>query len=180
MAEKTNDTTTQLMFAKYLLEVAYAFYPTHAPNKPPAIVGSMWGVCTTKQQQQQQRQSFNQELCPALEQYTAVSDSSHILKRKALEEEAIRWIKRLAKVNVSEACFMLANWMDQELYGYKKNTSKSLQLHMIAAKSNIPESVFAVADYFDCQGVGMEPLKILKYYKSSADHGYVKALYVKI
>jgi hypothetical protein len=109
----------------------------------------------------------------------AAMDPVRVAKRKALEEEGIRWIKKLAKINVAEACFMMANWMDKEIYGFKRNTIKSIQLHTVAAKYNIPESLFAIAHYFDRKGEGMEPARILKYYSTAAGQGYVNAIYVK-
>lgn len=205
MAEKTNDTTTQLMFAKYLLETAIAFYASNDPNRPPEVVGSMWGTSTTSKKTQQpdpvivvqpdgssnSRQSVTEKAETVVTSITMkqqvslvdkrssmqVVDPSRVARRKALEEEGIRWVKKLAKINVGEACYMMANWMDKELYGFKSNTIKSIQMHTIAARSNIPESLFAIAHYFDRAGEGMEPAKILKYYRIAAEQGYVNAIY---
>lgn len=211
MAEKTNSTTTQLMFAKYLLETAYAFYAANDPERPPEIVGSMWGVSTTSKKSQRpeptlivedvdHNSSGHQSMvssnkAPTVvthitrKQYVSLServipdkraeqaiDPARLAKRKALEEEGIRWIKKLVKLHVGEACYMMAHWMDKELYGFKKNASKSLQLHTVAAKSGIPESLFAIALHFD--KLGEQPEKVLKCYQQSAEQGYVNAIYV--
>ncbi|KAI8636722.1 hypothetical protein BD408DRAFT_486723 [Parasitella parasitica] len=234
MAEKTNDPTVQLMFAKYLLETANAFYPNTLTNTK-AIVGSMWGLGTTtkkvqrpepflvapsysvdeegstpspsnnsvtsssrnkpisfdaanslrssymdrpstiattlliKQQQQHQHNERHKS-------DNAAMDRTRIQKRKALEDEGVNMIKKLVKQNVAEACYMQAHWMDNEMYGFKQNKAKSIQLHNIAAKENIPESVFALAEYLEGEGK-VEPGVIVKYYRSAAEQGYVNAIY---
>jgi hypothetical protein len=212
MAEKGNDTTTQLIFAKYLLETANAFYPPKAANAPPKIVGSLWGVgATTKKSQRPQpflvvptpddeissirgnsttsslnathsvRSTSLATVLTAKQPHIldmAVMDESRKQKIKTLEEEAVKWIKRLAKENVGEACYMLANWMDKELYGFKNNRAKSLQLHSIASKSHIPESVFIVAQHYEEEGK-VPPVRILKLYQSAVKNDYVNAIYVR-
>ncbi|KAK4512978.1 uncharacterized protein ATC70_003689 [Mucor velutinosus] len=237
MAEKTNDTTVQLMFAKYLLETANAFFPNASTSAAPVVVGSMWGLGTTTKKVQRPDpflvvpsiteeeamngssynsvQSSNKNRASSFDAVTsfrpsiygdrpstiattlfvkqqpqqrdrhgntksskekAAVDQTRIQKRKALEDEGVKWIKRLAKLNVAEACYMQARWMDKEMYGFKQNKTKSIQLHQVAAKADIPESVFALAEYLQEEGK-VEPSRVLRYYKASAEQGYVNAIY---
>lgn len=240
MAEKTNDTTVQLMFAKYLLETANAYYPNASASTTPVVVGSMWGLGTTtkkvqrpdpflivpstteeasstnsvhsssknrassfdavtsfrsstygdrpstiattllvKQQQLQQQQQKDRLGHTKASHESAVADQTRIQKRRALEEEGVKWIKRLAKLNVAEACYMQAHWMDKEMYGFKQNKAKSIQLHQVAAKADIPESVFALAEFLQQEGKA-EHGPILRYYKASAEQGFVNAIYASM
>ena len=228
MAEKTNDTTVQLMFAKYLLETANAFYPNTSATGYSAVVGSMWGLGTTTKKVQRPKpflvvpnateeassfthsinssnknKSFSIGTTTSLRSFygdrtstvaatllvkqqilndrhnksNETTDHTRIQKRKALEDEGIKWIKRLTKLNVAEACYMQAHWMDKEMYGFKQNKAKSIQLHQTAAKADIPESAYAIAEYLQDEGKD-DPARILKYYQFSADQGYVNAIYV--
>lgn len=222
MAEK-GDNTTQLVFAKYLLETANAFYPPHAKKAPPKIVGSRWGVsATTKKPQRPEPflvgpspgggagsidglsatsiHSGNGDYTPDFsttpscilgnalvaqkQQLSSVQtassitlDESRTQKINALEEEAVKWIRKLAKQSVGEACYMLANWMDKELYRFRNNRAKSIELHLIASRSSIPESVFIVAQYYEDKGKAT-PARILELYRSAAHNDYVDAVYV--
>jgi hypothetical protein len=229
MAEKTNDPTTQLMFAKYLLETANAFLPTTDQQK--VVVGSMWGigsttnktqkpepflvvpapdhlsmsssasssgtktksmdeVCSSKSYQSttyQQQSLMNVTLkqqASLNKQHRKTSNTTHnsnYQKRKLLEQEGIKWITKLAKRNVPEACYMQAHWMENQLYDFKPNKTKSFALHLIAAKSGIPESLYAVAKHYEEEGgKDVSVSKIAKLYKSAADAGYVNAIYVNI
>ncbi|RCI04431.1 hypothetical protein CU098_000582, partial [Rhizopus stolonifer] len=208
MAEKTRDTTTQLVFAKYLLETANAFYPNNDVNAPPKIVGSMWGVGTKDAQRPEpfivvpvpedalssnsisNSGTYSTQLTTAttivLKQQAYINtnhpkiapvgvNEPQLKKRKVLEDEGIKWTKRLAKAQVPEACYMEARWMDLEVYGFKKNKARSFELHLIAAKAGIPESMFAAAKHLEKEN--QEPATVLKYYRASADKGYVDAVY---
>jgi hypothetical protein len=125
---------------------------------------------TMKQQAslQQHRQSSTNVISEANQQ-----------KRKLLEQEGVKWIIKLAKQNVPEACYMQASWMDKELYGFKRNKSKSIALHHIAAKANVPESVFAIAEHYEHdEKENADPTRIIKFYQVASDFGYVNAIYV--
>lgn len=236
MAEKTNDPTTQLIFAKYLLETANAF----SQNPTSAVVGSMWGLGSTTSKSQkpepylvvpppedggrtssaatsslasssnpktfeatsrysfsnyphQQQQSLmnvtmkqQASLNSGKKAVTSGKSESNEQKKKMLEQEGIKWILRLAKQHVPEACYMQAHWMDKEMYGFKKNKVKSLALHQIAARNNqIPESVFAIAEHHyeliqEDDKEAIEPASIVRLYQAAADYGYVNAIYVSI
>ncbi|KAI8373595.1 hypothetical protein EDC96DRAFT_438103, partial [Choanephora cucurbitarum] len=187
MATKTNDPSTQLMFAKYLLETANAFYSPHDPHAPPRVVAtegksnlssinatSPTSIGTSTFKQQIAIQSDHRHL----PKEDAMSEDQ-IKKRNALEEEGISWIKRLAKQQVPEACYMQASWMEKEVYGFKSNKEKSFALYAIAAKDNFPEALFAIADHLenDPSKQAEETSTILKFYNTAADKGYVNAIY---
>lgn len=237
MAEKTNDTTTQLMFAKYLLETANAFNCDSSTTAGATVVGSMWGIGSTtnkKQkpepylvvppsnaidhstssaastssigaktksiggastsksflsatinyhQQQQSLMNVTSKQQTSLNSHkrkpSNTANESNLQKRKLLEQEGIKWIIKLAKQNVPEACYMQANWMDHQMYDFKPNKNKSFALHSIAAKSSIPESVFAIAKFYEEENNrDISASRIVKLYKSAADAGYVNAIYV--
>ncbi|KAI8985154.1 hypothetical protein BDB01DRAFT_789136, partial [Pilobolus umbonatus] len=108
-------------------------------------------------------------------QYKTLGNEVAIAKRKALEAAGISMIKLLADQNVCEACYILADWMDQGLHGFMTDIPKSFLLHQIAASENIPESEYAMGQYYEQRGTN--PSIMLKHYKSSASSGYVKALY---
>lgn len=225
MAEKTNDTTTQLMFAKYLLETANAFDPL----SQQAVIGSMWGNSSTTNKSQRPEPylvvpppdhdsvstgskktksmeiesianmsssssvNYPHQKQPSLMNVTmkqqialnnqrrttsgTTTNETNDQKRKPLEQEGVKWIVRLAKQNVPEACYIQASWMEKQLYGFKPNKSKSLALHQVAAKSNIPESLYAVAKHFE-EERSLETAKIVHFYQSAANAGYVNAIYV--
>lgn len=231
MAEKTNDPTTQLMFAKYLLETANAFDSLSQQHK---VVGSMWGSSSTTNKSQRpepylvvpppdhdgsvslstggskrtksmemssiatgsslnyqhqqpaslmnvtlkQHIALNNQRKSAAATETTTTNETNDQKRKLLEQEGIKWIVRLAKQNVPEACYMQASWMEKQQYGFKPNKSKSFALHQVAAKSNIiPESVYAVAKHHE-EERSLEAAKIVRLYQSAANAGYVNAIYV--
>ncbi|OAD74979.1 hypothetical protein PHYBLDRAFT_181004 [Phycomyces blakesleeanus NRRL 1555(-)] len=78
-----------------------------------------------------------------------LGDETSRRKKKLLEEEGIRWVKRLAKEGVGEAAYMQAVWIDRSLYGLKKSASKTFRLFNIAAKEGIPEAIYALALHYE-------------------------------
>ncbi|KAI7851269.1 hypothetical protein BDC45DRAFT_516150 [Circinella umbellata] len=94
-------------------------------------------------------------------------------KKRILEEEGVRWIKRLAKEEVGEAAFMLATWMDEEKYGCRSNPLKSFKLYEIAARKGKPEAMYAVAQYHERHGNETEALAS---YKAAAEKGLVASV----
>ncbi|KAI9249173.1 hypothetical protein BDA99DRAFT_524230 [Phascolomyces articulosus] len=94
-------------------------------------------------------------------------------KKRVLEEEGVRWIKRLAKEEVGEAAFTWATWMDEEKYGCRPNPIKSFRLYEIAARKGKPEAMYAVAQYHERDGNHVEALKN---YKAAAEKGLVDSV----
>ena len=98
-------------------------------------------------------------------------------KKRVLEEEGVRWIKRLAKEEVGEAAYMLATWMDEEKYGCRSNALKSFKLYEIAAHKGKPEAMYAVAQYHERNG---NKADALVNYKAAAEKGLVASVLVSI
>lgn len=198
MAEKTKDTKTQLMFAKYLLETANTFHhqqfvvgsmwglgsTTKKSSRPepflvvPQLISSAYSSTSSKTRRSEQQSLFNITMKQQASLTTSTTtNESQDQKRKILEQEGIKWIVKLSKQHIPEACYMQASWIEKELYGFKKNKSKSVALHQIAADANIPESIYAVAAHLE-QEKGAEDSKIVKLYQAAAEFGYVNAIYV--
>ena len=96
-------------------------------------------------------------------------------KKRVLEEEGVRWIKRLAKEEVAQAAYMLATWMDEEKYGCRSNPVKSFKLYEIAAHKGKAEAMYAVAQYHERHGNETEALAS---YKAAAEKGLVASVLV--
>jgi hypothetical protein len=225
-AEKTNDTATQLLFAKYLLETASLFNSENTSNKSGSkVIGSMWGVSATKKSNKPepfyvippeeiihssqkssvdtnvqmirnsidhgkafsittvgqsstvyQQQVGLQVTSPRMEKRKNEEESANKLKRSMLEEEGLKWIKRLVKQNVPEACYIQSQWMKEEQHGFKKNRGKMMALLQVAARAAIPEAMFQLGEMYEEDEE--EPAKIVKYYRAAADACYVDAIYV--
>lgn len=146
MAEKTKDTDIQLNYAKYLLEVASLFGGPSSGHHTPTLVMKRGG-----------RLKDNEA------------------KRRALEDEGVRWIRRLAKRDVGEAAYMLATWIEQQKYGIRRNPGKAFRYFEVAAASGRPEAMYAVGKYHERMGNGSEAVK---HYKAAAERGLVDAVHV--
>ncbi|KAI9314078.1 hypothetical protein BX666DRAFT_2029614 [Dichotomocladium elegans] len=172
MAEKTNDPEVQLTYAKYLLEIAPLYISsrnaTHRGyNKSSPL--SIMGHDIVKRG----RTSLSYT-AGRLNTASSTSETmDHDKKGQALEEEGVRWIRRLAKEGVGEAAGMLASWIDEQKYGFKSNPAKALSLHEIAARQGRSESIFAVGEHLERQG---QPKAALKYYKDASERGLVAAV----
>lgn len=206
MAEKSNDVNTQLAFAKYLLESANAFSQQEEDHKK--VIGSMWGMnCTTNKKSYRPEpflivpppsssayssasssktrsefpSSMNHTAAAAARRQTSVrsSDDTNEQKKRKLEQEGIDWIIRLAKKDVPEACYIQAKWIDKEMHGFKKNKLKAIGLHHIASEGKIPESMFAIAEYYEQEKSGLDVKTIVQLYKEASEVGYVNAIYVR-
>ncbi|ORY94230.1 hypothetical protein BCR43DRAFT_477807 [Syncephalastrum racemosum] len=136
MAEKTGDPMVQFTYAKYLLEVA-ALYEESDPKKKTNTKG--------------QRATDNASRTHIAHPLTTPSESQR-RKKKMFEDEGVRWIKRLTKEGMGGAAFLQAQWMDEERYGFKRNRTKSRKLYQLAAKADIPEALYIVAEYDEAAG----------------------------
>ncbi|KAF7720649.1 hypothetical protein EC973_006738 [Apophysomyces ossiformis] len=170
MAQKTNDTSVQLMYAKYLLDVAELYeQPGHKKDKQQSTTSSLGA-------------GLGQALPPATEASSSSSSASlpralaheTLQKKKQLQEEGVWWIKRLARNNVGEAAYLQAKWMEEGSYGLRKNPAKSIRLYHVAAEANIPEAIYAVALHYEKEG--QDELAV-RNYKKAADLGLVEAVY---
>ncbi|KAI8977222.1 hypothetical protein BDF20DRAFT_873625 [Mycotypha africana] len=95
-------------------------------------------------------------------------------KRKMLENEGIRWIKRLANEHVGEAAYLLGLWVDRGMYGFRKSSTKALKYYEIAAKEKVPEAMFAVGQYHEKEQDYMTAFQL---YEDAASLGLVEAFY---
>lgn len=178
-ALKTNDTSVQLTYAKYLLEIAHLYddddddkRPTFQPNLSLTTLSRL------------RRDSFSSAMTSVSSIDTHVSappsekeqDMCKQKKKKMLEEEGVRWIKRLAKARVGEASYLLGLWYDRGLYGLRKSTTRALKYYQIAAKQKVPEAMFAVGQQHEKNQDYMTSFQL---YEEAASLGLVEALYVK-
>ncbi|KAL0073571.1 hypothetical protein F4703DRAFT_1745939 [Phycomyces blakesleeanus] len=144
MAEKTNDPQVQINYAKYLLEVA-ALYETY----------------------QDEPDNDNRSK-------SSTHAEANRRKKKLLEQEGVRWVKKLTKKNLGEAAYIQAVWIEKGEFGFKKNNSKAMQLYRVAAKDKIPEALYAVANVSEKEGRWAEALTG---YQGAAKKGLVEAVY---
>lgn len=201
MALKTKDRTVQLTYAKYLLEVASLYDGQRRPFRPnlslslPLLKRSRRGSSATNGSVSRpasinsRRSSMDTHISvntlntmrrDSVNQQSFVDEgeeASKRKKRKMLEEEGVRWIKRLAKEHVGEAAYLLALWFDRGMYGFRKSTTKALKFYEIAANEKVPEAMFAVGQYHEREQDYMTSFQL---YEDAASLGLVEALYVSI
>lgn len=158
MAKKTGDKTVQYNYAKYLIEIA-GLYDHGRETKHGAIA------------------SIKHSLEEAGQRLRHYDNKSHRRKKRLLEEEGIRWMKRLARERVPDAAFTMARWMDDMKYGFTRNPEKSFALYEVAAKAGIREATYRMALYYELAGDHQGALASLK---KASDSGVVPATLVSI
>ncbi|ORE09242.1 ras-domain-containing protein [Rhizopus microsporus var. microsporus] len=176
MALKTKDPIVQLTYAKYLLEIAglYDKPSTSSQPKPSNVFLRPVSRMSYRTSMDSRRSSIDN---PNAQQTAFVEedlDDAQIRKQKMLREEGVRWIKKLANQRVGEAAYLLASWLDQGLYGFKKSPTKALKYYEVAAKERVPEAMFAVAQYYEKEQDYMTSFQL---YEDAAGLGLVEALY---
>lgn len=96
-----------------------------------------------------------------------------------LEQEAIKWIKRLATYGpgglrqpLAEAQFMLAEFLGNGAYNVKVNHPKSFNLYVQASKQNHAEATFRAAICYEL-GVGtkQDNMRAMQFYRKAAALG---------
>lgn len=177
MALKTKDPIVQLTYAKYLLEIAglYDKPSTSSQPKPSNVFLRPVSRMSYRTSMDSRRSSIDN---PNTQQPAFVEedvDDAQIRKQKMLQEEGVRWIKKLANQRVGEAAYLLASWLDRGLYGFKKSPTKALKYYEVAAKERVPEAMFAVAQYYEKEQDYMTSFQL---YEDAAGLGLVEALYV--
>lgn len=102
-----------------------------------------------------------------------------------LEQEAIRWIKRLAlsgpggfRQPVAEAQFLLAEYLGNGSYGMKINHNKSFNLYLQASKQNHAEATFRAAICYEL-GVGtkQDNMRAMQFYRKASSLGFNLAMH---
>ncbi|KAG1507597.1 hypothetical protein G6F52_011597 [Rhizopus delemar] len=160
MALKTKDPMVQLTYAKYLLEIAQLYdHPSSLPraNRRMSYRPSSLDLG---------RRSSTEHPPQWLEEQG--------LKQKRLQEEGVRWIKRLANQKVGEAAYLLGSWLDHGLYGFKKSPTKAIKYYELAAKDRVPQAMFAVAQYHEREQDYMTSFQL---YEEAASLGLTEAIY---
>ncbi|KAF9950789.1 hypothetical protein BGZ72_007596 [Mortierella alpina] len=157
-AIKTNDTSLQLSYAKYLLEIGE---PSPAPNttEPPSSSnGSSTDASAAG------RASTSSSPTPGQQ------DGSESTGKKQLTQEAIYWIDRLAKEGQPEAQFIRGTWYEDGLYGSKNSPDKALRWYQSASKGDYAPAHYKVA--FFCEK-RKDNNKAVVLYKKAATHNDV-------
>lgn len=203
MALKTKDRTVQLTYAKYLLEVASLYDGQRRPFRPnlslnlPLLKRSRRDSSATTGSGSISRPASINSRRSSMDTHISVNTlntmrrdsvltqnltfdegeeaASKRKKRKMLEEEGVRWIKKLAKEHVGEAAYLLALWFDRGMYGFRKSATKALKFYEIAANEKVPEAMFAVGQYHEREQDYMTSFQL---YEDAASLGLVEALYV--
>ncbi|CAO3579577.1 unnamed protein product [Absidia cylindrospora] len=159
MAEKTQDDMTQLTYAKYLLEVAELYQPM------------MMTMAAASSSDTKKDNDDNDD--------DATREAELHKKKKALEQEGIRWIRRLSKKGVGEAAFLEATWMETEQHGYKtRNTHRIERLYHIAIQAGVPEASYRLALRKESSSSNTQhPYDIFRLYQKAADLHCVAAIY---
>ncbi|KAL7314297.1 hypothetical protein PS15m_005889 [Mucor circinelloides] len=202
MALKTKDRTVQLTYAKYLLEVASLYDGQRRPFRPnlslnlPLLKRSRRDSSATTGSGSISRPASINSRRSSMDTHISVNTlntmrrdsvltqnltfdegeeaASKRKKRKMLEEEGVRWIKKLAKEHVGEAAYLLALWFDRGMYGFRKSATKALKFYEIAANEKVPEAMFAVGQYHEREQDYMTSFQL---YEDAASLGLVEALY---
>lgn len=184
MAEKTNLQDSQLAYAKYLLEIAE--YYDKGNNKTQQLLQqqhrharSQSSSSTAAGSLDVKRGRASLQLLPLRHlRIGSEGDDDSGRKKRALQEEGIRWIKRLAKQGYGEAAYLLATMYDQEKYGLRRQPLKSFKLYEIAAcAAKMPEALHGIATFHESQGNASEAVA---YYKAAAEQGLVDSVHVSL
>ncbi|KAG0908214.1 hypothetical protein G6F33_009903 [Rhizopus arrhizus] len=182
MALKTKDPSVQLTYAKYLLEIAGLYDTKSTRTSHYSLLKPISSRMSYRSSIDSQRSTnsfdYNQQqhfAVPGGEMEEEKEENqSQSSKQKMLQEEGIRWIKKLANQKIGEAAYLLGSWLDRGLYGFKKNPTKALKYYEIAAKERVPEAMFAVARYHEKEQDYMTSFQL---YEDAAALGLIEALY---
>ncbi|KAI8089374.1 uncharacterized protein BX664DRAFT_263346, partial [Halteromyces radiatus] len=156
MAKKTGDKTVQYTYAKYLLEIA-ALYDQGRETKHNKLSSFKHSFGEASQRLRHELNQVSKHTLDHSKHKTTPfsnpqhppENNSHRRKKRALEEEGIRWMKRLAKEHMPDAAFTVATWMDECMYGFTRNPAKSFLLYDIAAKAGIREAIYKIGLYYE-------------------------------
>ncbi|KAF9561049.1 hypothetical protein EC968_005865 [Mortierella alpina] len=159
-AIKTNDTSLQLSYAKYLLEIGEPS-PVPGTTEPPASSnGSSADAAAAG------RASTSSSPTPGQQDGSEGAATG----KKQLTQEAIYWIDRLAKEGQPEAQFIRGTWYEDGLYWTKKNPDKALRLYQSASKGDYAPAHYKVAYFCEKR---KDNNKAVVLYKKAATHNDV-------
>ncbi|CAO3630035.1 unnamed protein product [Cunninghamella echinulata] len=105
------------------------------------------------------------------------SKDDFLNKKKALEEEGVRWIHLLSKKGVGEAAYLEAVWMEEDLHGYKTRFKFKIdKLYQTAIQAGVPEASYRMA--LRMENAGNENTHdIFELYLKSANQNCIQATY---
>ncbi|KAF9968988.1 hypothetical protein BGZ65_012415, partial [Modicella reniformis] len=159
-ANKTNDPSIQLSYAKYLLEIgesagSYVASPGNdGASRPPSSTGSN-----------------NSPPSSAPPSPTTLQQDVGMGKRQ-LTEEAIYWIDRLAKEGQAEAQFIKGTWYEAGLYNLKRNIDKAIRWFQSSSKGDYGPAHYKYGYYCEKK---KDNNKAVMLYKKAAIHNDVPA-----
>ncbi|KAI8997158.1 hypothetical protein BDB01DRAFT_770055 [Pilobolus umbonatus] len=194
MAIKTGDLMVQLTYAKYLLEVSslydsseerQSFRPKISLTIPllkrPDIrnMGRSSADSRRSSVDTSASTSFNLMKITSNERRPSYQpmdeeEASKRKKKKMLEEEGVRWIKRLSKKHIGEAAYLMGLWYEHGMYGFNVSSTKAIKYYEMAATDKIPEAMYSVAQFHEKEQDYMTSFKL---YEEAASLGLVEALY---
>lgn len=103
-------------------------------------------------------------------------------QKNALQDEGLRWIRRLSKKGVGEAALMEAMWMEIGHFGYKSHHGSRIdRLYHIAIQAGVPLASYQLALRKETMAAQtVHPYDIFRLYQKAADLNCVEALYVSV
>ncbi|KAF9997198.1 hypothetical protein BGZ79_009077 [Entomortierella chlamydospora] len=178
-AIKTNDTTLQLSYAKYLLEIGepsqtYSLAVLNGEQQqPPSSSGSVSPTSSGPGGQPISAQSNSSNPMTPMGPTDAETPESLMGKRQ-LTQEAVYWIDRLAKEGQPEAQYIRGIWYEEGLYGTKKSADKALKFFQSSSKGDFTPAHYKVG--YLCEKK-KDNNKAIVLYKKAATHNDVSANY---
>ncbi|KAG0321761.1 hypothetical protein BGZ99_003695 [Dissophora globulifera] len=172
-AIKTNDPSTQLSFAKYLLDIS-----EHYPSEPYSSLSSVSTSSVTEIHGQQHPHRTlsessdsasptpDQQPSPSPPNSATIQQSPNGSRRQFIEEAKFL-IDRLAKEGQPEAQFIRGSWYEEGLYDTKKNVDKALRWYLSASKGDFGPAHYKVAYFWEKK---RDNNKSVMMYKKAAIH----------
>ncbi|CEP10660.1 hypothetical protein [Parasitella parasitica] len=198
MAQKTKDHSVQLTYAKYLLEIASLYdgqsrsFRANLSLGLPLLkrsnqnlrgaaspsIGRPASITSSRRSSMDTHTTFNtmrrDSILTQNKSYDESEEANNRKKRKMLEDEGVKWIRKLANQNVGEAAYLLALWHERGMYKLRKSPTKALRYYEIAANEKVPEAMFAVGQYYEREQDYMTSFQL---YEDAASLGLVEAIY---
>ncbi|KAF9574342.1 hypothetical protein BGW38_008334, partial [Lunasporangiospora selenospora] len=162
MAIKTNDTSLQMSYAKYLLEIGESS-STYTP-----VAGSDSTNMSSTSPTSTSPTTASATSGPS----TPGQEEGDSIGRRKLTQEAIYWVDRLSKEGQPEAQFIRGTWYEDGLYGNKKSADKALRLFQSASKGDYAAAHYKVGYYCERR---KDSNKAVVLYKKAATHNDVPA-----
>ncbi|KAF9185652.1 hypothetical protein BGZ51_000359 [Haplosporangium sp. Z 767] len=156
-ANKTNDVSIQLSYAKYLLELGDS---------------SLLGSSSSSSPESTPRPSSAESNSNSPSPPPSPTSQDPQVGKKQLTTEAIYWIDRLAKEGQPEAQFMKGMWYEEGSHGSKRNADKALRWFQSASKGDYAPAHYKVGFYCEKK---KDNNKAVVLYKKAAIHNDVPA-----